>query len=207
MGPMSSIMDQIDPAEPRLNKERLSEIINTLRPDGRMNAGRVFFQRLLLSDGVDGVYAFLEKARVALDKQGELELFDFSEENGERDAFNKAREKTMTRRFMLGVLGEGFGGAALGAYGGLGVGHQATQLVRGEPLTDPAYHGKDGFDHTRHRLDETVMPTAYTAIGAGMVYMAGKNYYMHRLSDVANAVERLGEKLSREQQRAGAVRG
>lgn len=189
-----------------ITKDRMSEIIGSLRPDKRMYAGRKFFERLLRSDGVEGVHAFLAKASELLDKQGELELYNFSEDNGEREAFNGAREKVISRRFFLGVVGEGFGGAALGLYGGLGVGSQATRAVQGQPMVDPDYQGDDAFAHAQHRLDETVMPAAYTAIGGGMVYLAGKNYYMHRLGDVANAVEKLAEKIQREQQRQGPAR-
>jgi hypothetical protein len=193
---MTTEPDLFSADAPRLNKEQLRQIINTLRPDKRMNAGRKFFLYLLESDGVDGVYAFLDKARGLLDKSGELEIDDFDDENGERKAFERAREKTMTRRFVLGVIGEAFGGAALGTYGALGMADQATKLAQRESLIDTGYRGENGFDHARHRLDETIMPTAYTAIGSGMVYLAGKNYHTHRLSDIENAVQRLCERIA-----------
>lgn len=199
---MTDAADLFNPDAPRLSKDELRQVINTLRPDRRMNAGRMFFRNLLESDGVEGVYAFLQKAQVALDKQGELELFDFSEENGERAAFHGAREKLLTRRFVAGILFEGFGGAALAGYGLLGMGDQATRAARNEPLVDPEYKGRNGFEHAKHRLDETVMPSAYAAIGSGMVYLAGKNYYTHRLSDVENAVQRLADKIAQQPKHA-----
>lgn len=188
-----------------ISKERLAELIQyELRPDRTMYAGRKFFTQLLNDRGVRGVIDFVNRASVILDKQQELELSDFND-NGELEAFRKASVRKMSRRHFFGVVAEGFGGAALAAYGFTGMGHQATELAEGKSLLKEHEDGTTAFKRAQHALDDTVMPTAYAAIGSGMMYTAVRHHQEIKLSDIANAIGRLSDRLEEEKARTGGA--
>ena len=171
-------------------KARLSAEIHALRPDKRFYAGRRFFSLLLQEQGVGAVYHFLERASQALEKNGELEVADFDDDEAFEDLFKRSRIKLYTRRAAMGVIAEGAGGAALAAYGAAGIADQ----IRGA-MQSPDPDGPKEKHSFAKQLDTTVMPYAYVAIGGSMMDAAHRHSVEYKLGDIANAVTRLIDKL------------
>lgn len=162
--------------------------ILALRPDQRYYAGRRFFSLLLKEQGVQAVFDFLAQAEQSLLKDGELEVADFEDEEAVLDLFKRSRPKMLTRRVAMGVIAEGVGGAALAGYGVAGIADQLRHVTAEKPEAqkETSYAKK---------LDTTVMPYAYVAIGGSMLDAAYRHYLEYKLGDIANAVTRLIEKM------------
>lgn len=202
---MTVLMNEPQQNSPRskISHERLKELINGLRPDRDLYAGRQFFLRLLDYHGVDGVLSFVGRANVVLDKESDLELHDLNKE--EREVFDRTYLKSYSRRAVFGVAAAGLGGAYLATSGVLGVAGQAEKLATGKPLVkEGELAGTGPIDRAHKLFDQTAGPIAYTAIGSEMMHYAYENWMKYRLAEISNAVDKLATKLEKEQKQKPA---
>jgi hypothetical protein len=121
------------PLPATITREKLSEMIEHLRPDRELFAGRKFFERLIEYKSVEEVIAFVNKATAALDKQDGLDLyFDF--DPVEKEVFARTRLRVMSRREFLGVSAVGIAG---GVERGVGLEGEFDVLVATKPEAMP----------------------------------------------------------------------
>lgn len=182
------------PSPAAIPREKLSEMIDHLRPDKELFSGRKFFERLIEYKSVEEVIAFVNKASAALDKQDGLDLyFDF--DPVEKEVFHRTRLRMMSRREFLGVSAVGIAGGVFFTTGTIGAVKQVMNLAFGEDSQGAAPAPETQMNKMEEFIRTQIYPTGELLIGAALVNEAYEKSLELKLEQIADAVEMLGDKL------------
>jgi hypothetical protein len=182
------------PLPATITREKLSEMIEHLRPDRELFAGRKFFERLIEYKSVEEVIAFVNKATAALDKQDGLDLyFDF--DPVEKEVFARTRLRVMSRREFLGVSAVGIAGGVFFTTGTIGAVKQVITLAFGKNPQKNTLAPQSQMDKTEEFIRTHIYPTGELLIGAALINEAYEKSLELKLEQIADAVEMLGDKL------------
>lgn len=182
------------PSPAAITREKLSEMIDHLRPDKELFSGRKFFERLIEYKSVEEVIAFVNKASAALDKQDGLDLyFDF--DPVEKEVFDRTRLRMMSRREFLGVSAVGIAGGVFFTTGTIGAVKQVMNLAFGKEAQGSAPAPETQMDKMEEFIRTQIYPTGELLIGAALVNEAYEKSLELKLEQIADAVEMLGDKL------------
>lgn len=185
---------------------RLERMIDNLKPDEELFAGKRFLRALLAERGVKGVLHFLKKAAKALAEQDGLDLaYDF--DDTERRLFHSTRLNLLNRRNFLETIGWGVPGVLCLVNGVAKIGDKIVSAAGGHTEKNHEKEEKPHRGNLFHTISESVEQLGgieYTLIGAALVNEAIEKWIENKLEHVADAVGELGKKIAAHERRRQA---
>jgi len=179
-----------------MEEGELRHMIENLRPDREMYAGKNFLLGILNSRGVGGLDKTTNKLSKALSENGELDIpHDF--DVVEKEIFKKTALRLWHRKEFLTTIAWSIPGAILALKTPLDIHAVATDNEPSNP-DDP-----HATVHKTHNVMKFLSLASEIPLAAALVYEGIRHDREMRLEHIADAVSELTDRIKQEQQRKG----
>jgi hypothetical protein len=175
-----------------MKQDELRHMIENLRPDREMYAGKKFLLALLDSQGVDGVETFTNKALKALSEGDGLDIphhFNVVE----KEIFKKAALHIWKRREFLTTFAWSIPGAVLMVKTPFDI----AALTKRMEKSSSQEADENNFDKAHHVVENISLITEIP-LAAALIYEGIRHDREMRLEHIADAVTELADRIQQE---------